>query len=208
MAGVAMVSRRLSRPLLLATLVSAVALPAAAQESPSPPRAAPAAAVSDQPPASPPAKPKPTYTTRWYGWQMLIADDVSGVVFVGTAAGGAPTAAIISGAVFVTAGPIIHFAHGHVARGLASLGLHAGLPLAMGFALSGGQPTDNCKGSLDDGCGGHALAFGFGVLLGMAGAMAIDTAVLARDKVEVKPQVAITPMLGRHRAGLALGGAF
>jgi hypothetical protein len=45
-------------------------------------------------------------------------------------------------------------------------------------------------------------------MVGLVGASAFDAAVLAHHRVPVEPGVALIPMLGQGRAGLAVGGAF
>ncbi len=152
------------------------------------------------PPAPPPPQPAgpvvvaepqqvPTYgqyqqrrrheRTHWYGWQNLVVD--GGVMVasagLGSANGTAGGVLLVTGYVF--GGPIVHWSHGQVGRGFASLGIRVGAPLVLGtlgFAVFRGS------GSQDEYAGliGLALGFGFGVL----SAIVIDAAALAYEKVD------------------------
>ncbi len=146
---------------------------------------------------------KPRYETRYYGWQTLLADGGSAVIIiVGTVAtNGDSVAPLVAGlTTFALGSPAIHLAHRNVTGGLESLGLRVGAPLVLGFATYSG-----CADSSDSLCG---LLGGWGAFVGMVGASAFDAAVLAHRRVEVEPDVALIPTLGRDRAGLTMVGAF
>jgi hypothetical protein len=117
----------------------------------------------------------------WYGWQTLVADGISTTVFLAAFKdddnGGDDTNETLAwtGILGYELGPaIIHFAHRNPGRGFASMGIRLGMPLAGAFV----------GGAAGSGCHGHqceAAGAGAGVLIGMAGAIAIDAALLAFD---------------------------
>ncbi len=148
----------------------------------------PAAAAPATPPPSQ-AQPVPTYAryqqrrrhedTRWYGWQNLIVD---GGVIVGGLALSAATAEA-GGVVLVTGyffgGPIVHWSHGQVGRGFASLGIRVAAPLlfaGLGYAVF---QRDGSGADLR-GLAGAILGFGLGVV----SAIVVDAAALAYEKVD------------------------
>jgi hypothetical protein len=116
----------------------------------------------------------------WYGWQMLTLDAAAtGVLLLGAsfATSGPPRLdgspnprpLVFAGAsvgIFALGGPVVHFAHGDVWQGFASLGLRVALPLA-GYAL----------GSLVGGRGG-TLDSAFGAMIGGVAASAADASLL------------------------------
>jgi hypothetical protein len=152
--------------------------------------------------APPEAAPRRT----WYGWQILVADGTGlAVLFTGAgvygAAGGNgnPGTGTTTGLVLLITGgvgvrltaPVVHWAHGHVGVGFASLALRILLPLAGGFAAGGGD-FRNSSGFLA------------GNLVGLAACIALDTAAFAYDeapapqgavsaRLPLVPQVAVTP---------------
>jgi hypothetical protein len=77
----------------------------------------------------------------WYGWQSLIIDAPAVSLLVAGAAaptlndrlGSAPT--IAGGVAFVLGGPIVHWAHGSVGKGFASLGLRVVIPVLAELAF-------------------------------------------------------------------------
>ena len=77
--------------------------------------------------------------THWYGLQNLIVD--GGVIVGGLVLTGATNEA--GGVVLVTGyffgGPIVHWSHGQVGRGFASLGIRVAAPLlfaGLGYAVT------------------------------------------------------------------------
>ncbi|MDB4942226.1 MAG: hypothetical protein JWP97_1760 [Labilithrix sp.] len=118
--------------------------------------------------------------TRWYGWQTLVVDGAT-LLIGGAAAGGSDQlgAGIIVGGYFL-GGPIVHWAHGNVGMGFADLGIRIGAPLVLGvggyYASGGGSHNGG-----DD--LGPALVGVLGTVIGVASAIAIDAAVLAREPV-------------------------
>jgi hypothetical protein len=146
---------------------------------------------------------------HWYGWQTLIADG-SAVGLLLTAAaiegqGSSDTDILVTAALlgYEFAPGIIHFAHRNTGRGFASFGLRLGMPLAgfiVGAATASGCDEYLCEAS------GAAI----GLLFGVAGAIAIDAAVLAYDDVRPRrPDVRLVPLFGisSQSAWLGVGGA-
>jgi hypothetical protein len=126
----------------------------------------------------------------WYGWQTLSVDAVAiGTLLLGAAIvttrppsptpiqGTRPVAfAAVSMGLFVAGPPVVHLAHGKLVRGLASVGLRLVLPLA-GFAIG-----YLASGPLRSGAGSTLTDGAVGGVLGGAGAMAADAAVLGWDR--------------------------
>jgi len=98
-------------------------------------------------------------------------------------------------------------AHGNFGRGAISLALRVGTPLLGAFVLS-----SNCDGEGD--CMGGVL---LGAVLGVAGAIVLDAAVVAREAVPVQDSsgiaigpVHVTPAVaaGKDQASFSLVGVF
>jgi hypothetical protein len=131
----------------------------------------------------------------WYGWQTLVVDGAAfSALFIGAAINGSSGGGDDGGA-FVAAGllgyefgpGIVHFVHRNPGRGFASFGVRLGMPLAG--AVLGASLFSNCDGYRCQDEGAAA-----GLLLGMAGAIALDAAVFAYD--DRKPRAASrTPTL-------------
>jgi hypothetical protein len=146
--------------------------------------------------AAPPPSPsgeadtRPETESHWYGWQILICD---GAAILTT-----PLLPPFGAAVYVLGGPIVHVAHLHGFSALGSLGLRVLAPPA-GFILGA------LAGS---GCNGEFCALGYGLIggiVGLVGAIVIDTAVLAREDVPVekKKQSSFVPLISTDRIGIA-----
>jgi hypothetical protein len=155
---------------------------------------------------SPAAPPEAAPQRIWYGWQTLVTDGAGlALLFAGAgvydAAGGSSSTGTTGGTtgliVLLTGGvglhlaaPIVHWAHGHVGIGLASLGLRIFLPLAGGYAVTGGDLR-------------NASGFVAGNLAGLAACSTLDAAAFAYDEAPAPrdtpsaglpfvPQVAVT----------------
>lgn len=147
----------------------------------------------------------------WYGWQTLAVDGASlSAVLVGAALdrrdsgpdGGVVTALGLLG--YELAPGIVHFVHRNPGRGFASFGVRLGMPLAG--AVLGASLASNCDGY---NCEEDGAAVG--LLLGMAGAIAIDASVFAYDDrrpqaTRATPRVVPLASLQPGRAWLGLGG--
>jgi hypothetical protein len=130
-------------------------------------------------------------TTEWYGWQTLAADGASLALFVGgvgtTAARSSGTSSALllgSLAVYSLGGPIIHFAHNRPGAALGSFGLRWGMP-TVGTLLGVSFAYASCGKSNDNGVcyGVYGL---LGLTVGTIGAIVVDSALLAREQVQVK----------------------
>ena len=156
--------------------------------------------------AYPPFAPKKV--TRWYGWQTLIGVVASDLVTVFGTAGTSGALIYVGIAGHVLTGPIVHWAHGHVSKGFASLGLNVGLPglgMLAGFAIGGGGMAS----------GFYGLAIGG---LGYLAAPALDISILAKETVDapapkgaralLPSSLGLMPMLDQNRRGLMLVGQF
>jgi hypothetical protein len=163
--------------------------------------------------------------SHWYGWQTLSADGATlGFLTLGGALvdnGNSESGRAVIGSfvvlgagAYVFGGPIVHAAHQNWGAATASLGLRVGLPL-MGILI--GSAVDSCGANNDsDLCG--AVGPGFGVLLGIGAAIAIDAAALGYEQVPAtnaattpRPLAAITTPLviaDAHHAVLGVMGTF
>ena len=159
-------------------------------------RPARAAETVDAPEAS------QTPQTSWYGWQTLAADGGAiGLLALGFVVDhakygstydstsrqnyelGANVLWVSGFAGYVLGGPAVHWAHGHGSKGLASLGLRVGAPVAGMLAglLVGAAACDSSNDAEFVPC---PVAFGgIGFLLGAVAAPIVDAAVLAREPV-------------------------
>ena len=146
---------------------------------------------------------------RWYGWQTLTADGIDlGVLILAGSTGDRGTARDVgTGLVWfgllsyeLTPG-FIHFVHHNPGRGFASFGMRFGLPLTG--AIIGASAAGNCEDCAEAGAGA-------GILLGMAGAIAIDAAVFAYDddRRAAPARASLVPLLSvtQRRAWIGLGG--
>jgi hypothetical protein len=177
------------------TELRSLALGALRDESASsdrPPTTTTPACFDVPPPASPPAQ-----TTRWYGWQTLIADGAAiGTTFF------APVAGL---ALYLTGGPIAHVMNENFARAGASLGVRAGLPLGVGLvgALSGAALSAASRSH--DTALGAAVGGIIGAGAGAIGAVIIDSAVIAKESMPAEPAKAalttIRPSAAPRREG-------
>lgn len=217
-------------------LCSLITLPAAAREPGATPVAPPArtspidhTASEGEPLPPPPARPRgadgdawalyperadpwrdqlppavePRSTWAWYGWQNLLVDGAA-LALVPFAED--DTAELVLGT-YLFGGPIVHWSHGNVGRGFASLGLRVGTPLVLGFALAstcepGGGEYD-CLGALAT-----------GVLVGAGTAIVLDSIALAWEKEPVPASLAVgsvqlSPTLSTDgTAGMIASGVF
>jgi hypothetical protein len=163
--------------------------------------------------------------SQWYGWQTLSTDGAAlGVLTLGGAlvdndnseSGRAVIGSFVGlgAGAYVFGGPIVHAAHQNWGAAAASLGLRVGLPL-MGILI--GSAVDSCGANNDsDLCG--AVGPGFGLLLGISAAIAIDAGALGYEQVPAtnaattpRPLAAITTPLviaDAHHAMLGVMGTF
>lgn len=111
----------------------------------------------------------------------------------------------------VIMGPVVHWSHGHVGKGFASLGLNVGMP-AIG-AIVGSLFVDNRSGGIFAAFG----LTGIGYILAPTLDMAILSTEVVPDKSPAVPKAArlllptsvgFAPMLDQNRRGLMLVGQF
>lgn len=162
--------------------------PADASSLPPPPDGAPPASVDPESPPSaaplrtparasaapgatspPTAEPEVEVEVEHYGWQIVIADAATTVLFVNGQ--GRPGLAL-----YALAGPIIHGAHEQVGGAMASLALRLGLPVLSAWTW-GWYAHSRCAPHDDDCETDGAVAVG--LVLGFASAMVLDATVLA-----------------------------
>lgn len=110
--------------------------------------------------------------TRWYGWQNLIVDGLVGLVTLGLATGASwprerDQALVVGLLGYGLGSPLVHLGHGRGGAAAGSLALRVVAPL-LGAALGKGLEP--------------ALMLG-------AAAVAVDDALLAREKVPATPVV-------------------
>jgi hypothetical protein len=119
---------------------------------------------------------------RWYGWQILAIDlGAIGLSSLGGAVSNTPggvALTTIGGLAAFFGGPIVHWAHGYVGRGFASMfGLRLGLPLGGGLlGASLGCAASGCRSDA-----AIVIGAGIGVGLGWITGLIVDIAVLAYD---------------------------
>jgi hypothetical protein len=117
---------------------------------------------------------------EWYGWQTLIVDGASvGIMIIGGLAQSAAIGAT-GGLVYLGGPAAVHFGHGNVGMGFASMGLRVGAPIVgalIGLAAGAGACSSRSGN-------GDCLAVGasLGFLGGYVTAVAVDAAVLAYDE--------------------------
>ncbi len=194
----------LARTLVVLAFV-ALPLSARAESAPATPYAAPAyGAPVWINPVVPPS------TEHWYGWQTLTADGASLAIGVTGILLGANHTTDLSRDLLYTslvsyavAAPAVHWGHGRIGTGFGSFGLRVGLPFATTFfALAMGPRCSSDYDHADLACIPFAVG---GFLAGVAGAIAIDSAAFAREKVTptlgTAPRFDIAPMITADRKG-------
>lgn len=106
---------------------------------------------------------------RWYGWQTLLTDGAALLTL--------PEVPAVSFGTYLLGGPLVHWLNGNAEKGFLSLGIRAAPTLMIYGALS------SCDGGGFDSCVSLAVVGVMGVLASIA----IDSAVIAREKVPVEP---------------------
>jgi hypothetical protein len=143
----------------------------------------------------------------WYGWQTLI---VVGSSLTLTPLYGAGVAGMVLGP------PIVHWAHGHVGKGFASLGMNigaTGVGSAIGVGIMCG--AIGCSGDF----GGFSIAIGLalGGGIGILTANAIDIGILSYEPKQRGASASrqpfpftITPQVfvGANGGSVGLAGTF
>ena len=145
-------------------------------------------------PGAAPAAPSPGAETRWYGWQILVADGGVAALAAGTHDGKWLF-------LWIGTGAIVHGAHSHAHLALLSVLARVGLPF-LGM-LGGAAASAGCQGEL---CAlGDVVAGG---VIGIGVAEVLDVATATEDLGSDRPHVAArgwTPVVGALRSGATLG---
>jgi hypothetical protein len=177
--------------------------------------AAPHARADEDPPEGPrvirvdQAHPVPEEPRErvWYGWQILLAD-AGALAVAGIAQGAhAPPLGFAASGGYGAAAPVVHFLHGHVDKGMASLGLRIGAPLLLGIAAYAVAPAPRDDGARSLGMDSRTFAAAMGATLGMGAAIALDAGVIAREDAPIASGdgFSVAPTAAPVRGGAAVG---
>jgi hypothetical protein len=170
------------------------------------------ATAAAEPPGLTPPTVEPTVEqgAPSYRAQLIASDVVTTALLLGAAAStngdGPPNQPMFAlGLVGYGLGaPIIHLAHHHPGRALASLGLRLAAPLVtagIGSQLRTCFVTPSYDCDVQSAADSHAA---IGLLLGAAGAMVIDTAWLGAAE-PARPVPSWTPTVGATRSTFSVG---
>lgn len=155
----------------------------------SPVRASDPAETTEMTESAPAAAPTEAPSERWYGWQTLIVDAVAADAF-GAGVGKHIDPLSVTAMIFYGAGPpVVHGLHGRWGLALGDVALRAAAPVLLALIGVGMEDatTPNCPDTGDICLRG--LAGGLvGGAIGYAAAIAIDAAVLAREKQTPLPR--------------------
>ncbi len=148
--------------------------------------------------------------TQWYGWQNALAATPFALTFaLGIRKGeknGTVVPALVGLGGYLVASPIVHLAHGHVGKSLASLGLNVGIPLLAVMVLPSGC-TKDAEDPQHELCASEPNTFlpaplRWASLL----AIAVDAAFLAHEPARPTTTTAsVTPTLAAAPGTLVLG---
>jgi hypothetical protein len=145
----------------------------------------------------------------------LTTDGAALAVVIAGASASSGTVVMAGFGTYVFGAPTVHGIHRHVGKAFGSFGLRVGLPIG-GFFVGYAATKKDCSNdeSTSDFCGLEGVAGGaLGMLVGMGAAIAIDSAVLAREdvpkraasaRVELEPVLTLTPRF----AGAGVRGSF
>jgi hypothetical protein len=150
-----------------------------------PPAAGPAV-VSSRIAGPEPAPPEPA--TRWYGYQTLAMDLLSGVVIATSIAAQSSGAFAVGATMYAVGGPIVQAVHHRGYVPWLDLGIRLTAPVIGTFlgvivtGLAGGVPGCNDSG---DSLGLCSALWGavIGLGVGTGAAVALDAALFSREKV-------------------------
>jgi hypothetical protein len=155
--------------------------------------------------------PEPTRSSkeRWYGWQTLALDALALTALVATpsqyvADKSAGTRLFYASlGTFVLGGPTVHAAHGNWGKAAGSAASRLGAILLMGLAVEASKcPYEHCDASEQIVAGGLV---GFALIPAV---IAVDSAVLARETVEVNPMLVPTASLRKDGGWVGMTGRF
>lgn len=156
-----------------------------------------------------PAAPK----KRWYGWQTIAADAgwIACAVLASEEDNGTLGNLAVAG--YFLGGPIVHWGHGHVGKGFASLGLRLAPIGLLTLALIAYVAEDTEDEGLFHDPGPVSTTLFVAAALMVPGAMVIDAAALAYEEAEPE-ETKWSPRLSpwyrprTHAGGLSLTGTF
>ena len=161
--------------------------------APEPPRPPPPDRLDpdDLPPRGAAAPVRYDKVTRWYGWQILVADVASFGTFVAVAPLRGTGADLLAGASLVSLvgdGAVIHGLHGRAGAAIGSASVRLALPLVGGMIAEAMAPPCTVKsgtGTLSEALGGAlcpiagAAYFAEGMLVGLVVASVVDVTALS-----------------------------
>jgi hypothetical protein len=156
---------------------------------------------------------------NWYGWQTLVAVapfDIA--MFVGLAHYSDPSGAKVFGTAFAARNlvpGVVHFAHGHVGRGFASMGLQAAttatgvaIGYIFGLALQAECPPLNpCRNNFR----GIPPEAGYGAIAGSMVGTVLDVVFFAHRQqlswtaAKNEPSWTLAPFATQRAVGMAAG---
>ncbi|WP_433930337.1 hypothetical protein AB3662_40660 [Sorangium cellulosum] len=190
----------------------------APQVSPPPPGPlAPAALTAAAPPhgwspgawqtASGGVDARPQVKRVWYGWQHLIVFAGSAVIAPAAVAFDAPELLILSFSGLVVGGPVVHAAHGHTGKSVASLGLNVGGVIFGGMIGAVASRGADEGDFIEPGVGGFIL----GGTLGLLATNIVDIVALPYEEKVRKPEshvanrLRLAPQIGFAPRGATFG---
>jgi hypothetical protein len=155
----------------------------------------------------------------WYGWQTLLADTGSALLFVfalkvNNGEGGAAADVLAGASLFGYAlgGPLVHWQHDRDVMAYVDFSMRLGLPLLLGQLATTASSQSDIGGSCTTFCGDEGTNFAEGLLAGMATAVLVDAVALSWEFVAAPkssatrtPRLRWTPIAGAARGG-AMGG--
>jgi len=166
--------------------------------------------------AGAPAATAPSGPERWYGWQTAIVFGASAVPTIAAAATSQDVLYAVGVPGLLLGGPIVHWAHGHVERGFAVLGLNVGLSVIgglIGAAAVSGEGDNASLGAKLRGSDGFVLGAGVGALVSNA----LDIAVFTYEPEQRAEKIGnqsfpftVTPqvLVSANRTSVGLAGTF
>ena len=185
----------------IAVLVVALSVRVAAAEPPGVTVAPPGLTPVVELPAAPPLEPS-------YRSQTVIADGIAmGLLVIGVKTNNEAIGYLSLGT-YAGGAPLVHLAHHRPGRAAASLGLRVGLPILGGILGDKLGNQHRCSGDVCD-VDERGVLIALGLLGGMAGAMVIDTAFLAKgDEAPARPSWSPAVTANQHGFGLGVARAF
>jgi len=156
--------------------------------------------------------------TRSYAWQLLAGFGASDGLLIGSVGTASSSSGLtmvllatgLAGHVFT--GPVVHWAHGHVGKAFASLGLTLGataVGAAAGFGI--GAAAGSGSGSFAGPGVGGGFGAAFGGVTGLLTANMLDAFVLGREArraPSVVGSMSFAPIIAPRTGGFAVMARF